>query len=109
MTAIRSQQLGANVAVVSRVLLYTVPTGKRTIVKSLLAQNLASAAIRVVFDFAAGSTIYGYFCMHPAAALSSGETVYQDTWIVLEPGDTIHATGASTGAAVVVSGAELTL
>lgn len=93
----------------SRVLLYTVPTGKRTIVKSLLVQNNASATIRVIIDFTSGSTTYGYFCMHPAANASAGETVYQDTWIVLEPGDTIHAAAASTGAAVVISGAELTL
>ena len=89
--------------------LYTVPTGKRTIVKSIVTTNLDSSARIVIFYVTVGSTEEASFNVHEAASGAAGDTVILAPWIVLEAGQSLKAQTTGGTSRVIVSGAELTL
>lgn len=103
--SVHSKQLGKSTSIgTSLVVLYTVPTGRRTIVKSVAVINTNGAAQRITMKFAGV-----YQTMHLAAATAAGESQEFQCWIVLNAGETLEiSTGAATAYAI-ASGAELIL
>jgi hypothetical protein len=90
-------------------LIYTVPAGKRAIVKSVVVANEAAAANHVSFSIVFGGGTGGFFACQPTASPGAGDTVYLLPWIVMNPGDELHVTVAVNSASILVSGTELTL
>ncbi len=88
---------------------YTVPTGKRTIVKNIVAQNNNAAANRLQVQCKTGSTIIVEFNIYGAALNASGDTTVTNPWLVLNAGDTLLMAVAANGFYVAISGAELDL
>jgi hypothetical protein len=89
---------------------YTCPTGKRTIVKSIWLRNNTAAAITGAFQvvISGGATIS--FFQPLAATPAAGSTVKLEPWVVLRAGDALNIAGiAGSGVDAYVSGAELTL
>lgn len=89
--------------------LYTVPAGKRTIVKQLTIYNHAAAANRVVWEMTAGGTTFVLLSATAGAAGSATETVSLPCWIVLNAGDVLTVAPQGGVADATASGAELTL
>lgn len=108
--AVHSTQLAANGNLVhSQVTLYTVPTGKRTIVKSAIVRNQAAAAqVVTLYVFSGGSEVAS-LNYHLAAAGSAGDTISDLTWFVINAGQQLRAIAGSSFAEIIVSGAELDL
>jgi hypothetical protein len=107
---VHSNQLGFGSAIgVGTTTLYTVPAGKRTIVKSIQTQNLNAAAQRVVYSVKNGATTKWQWSEHPAAVNAAGEFVDRQTWIVMVTGDFLTVTVAAASVEVGVSGSELDL
>jgi hypothetical protein len=89
--------------------LYTVPAGKRTIVKCITVFNQTGSANRVlVIGEAAGNNVW-VEALHMAAIGSDGESKTIEPWHVLNVGDTIAAIADHANCTVAVSGAELDL
>jgi hypothetical protein len=110
MSLVRSTQLGANAAVsTSETALYTVPTGKRTILKSVTINNGAASTNKTTILFRRSGTPFAYLKYYPSAANAAGDTIISSPWIVLNAGDAISAEAASASVGIVLSGAELTL
>lgn len=89
--------------------LYTVPTGKRTIVKSILIVNADAAAKRIVLKARASGVDFCFWVFYCAAVATNGEQQFLEPWTVLNAGETIRLAAAGSACTVVVSGAELTL
>jgi hypothetical protein len=89
--------------------LYTVPTGKRTIVKSVRMINGGAAAARVVLSRNGTGGVLGYWIAHLAAANAAGEDIELATWVVMNAGETLKLIAGGTTTALMVSGSELTL
>jgi hypothetical protein len=107
---VHSTQLGAHQNVgASYVTLYTVPAGKRTIVKSIWARNSNAAAqvAAVQLLLASGADIF--FFIPLAASPAAGSTLFMPLWVVLNQGDVIKYAAGGTNGDVIVSGAELTV
>jgi hypothetical protein len=108
---VHSDRLGSGAALgAGNHTLYTVPTGKRTIVKSIWLRNNTAAAITGAWAvvITGGATIS--FFQPLAATPAAGSTVKIEPWIVLRAGDALTVAGvAGSGVDAYVSGAELTL
>lgn len=90
---------------------YTTPLQKRTIVKSVLVRNLASAAAHIAVNFkGAGINDVGSMLIYLAATGSDGDSKSVDLWNVMVSGTTIQiAWSNASGGFVAISGAELEL
>lgn len=89
--------------------LYTVPTGFRTIVRSIVITDGSGAAGNVLLELFTGSTRIAFISAHVAAFPADGSTVYLTPWIVMMQGITLKVTLDHQPASLVVSGAELAL
>jgi hypothetical protein len=103
-----STQLGSATALgTTDSLLYTVPASKRTIVKSLQAQNNGSSAVWIEWSFFQGSTLLCQIIRPLAAATAAGGSDNFQPWIVLNAGGVIKAHMSAGTGQVILSGAEL--
>jgi hypothetical protein len=106
---VHSTQLGANGAIAAGgATLYTVPAGKRTIVKSIVLQNNAAGANRIILridlvgggNFSWGVTV--------GAASGASESMLIECWLVMNAGDVFKVNPTSSFVEALVSGAQLT-
>lgn len=105
---VHSKQLGTASALgTALTTIYTCPTNKRTIVKSLVVYNGAAGANVVTWELKAGSTLLATWNTHLAATGAAGDTVYEAPWIVMNAADLLQAIASASGVRLVVSGAEL--
>lgn len=105
---VHSNQLGFGHALgVGTTTLYTCPSLKRTIVKSIVVENTNAATQRLIFQVKNGATTKVQWCEHPAAGSAAGETVFRDLWVVLVAGDVLQVIVAAASVDVIVSGSEL--
>ena len=107
---VHSTRLGAGSALgTGPTTLYTVPSNKRTILKSLMVRNTSSSANGGYLEvaFSGGPTIAWWVSV--AADGSAGGSVQVDLWLVLNVGDVVKWASHAAGADVVISGAELSL
>lgn len=88
---------------------YTCPTGKRTIVKSVLARNRAGAANRMVIGLTVGGTLVWNYSVYGAIINTSGDSINFQPWLVMNAGDLLQLAVAADGFDVAVSGTELDL
>lgn len=107
---VHSTQLGANSAVTTAgATLYTCPAGKRTIVKSVVLENTASASQRVFIEV----VLHSGGAIQPSVTLganpSATEAIVWSCWIVLNAGDSIKIQPSANGVQAIVSGTELIL
>ena len=105
-----STQLGAAYSLgTGTTVLYTVPAGYRTILKSIVIHNNAAAAQQPYV----GSKHSGTYVWEARVALTAngtvGDTAYIAPWIVLNPGDTLQVVPGAASINIVLSGAELKL
>lgn len=111
MSNVHSVQLGNGIALGAGLnTLYTCPSGKRTIVKSVYLRNATAAAVvsAIAVTRSTGGTIN--FFVPLAATPAAGSTVFLDLWMVLNAGDVLKVGGAAgSGVDALASGAELTL
>ena len=106
--SVHSARLGANNGVgTGGVDLYTVPTGKRTIVKCFTIRNLGAGTIFVQFDVKNGATVLFQLVYFPTAAGAAGDTIIPLPWFVMNAGEVLHVHTGSGTASVSASGAEL--
>lgn len=106
--AAHSTQLGANQAVATSVVtLYTVPAGKRTIVKSLVVSNNFAGANYVTILGYDGSTLLFTFDVFGLTNGTDGDTKFLLPWIVLNAGQALKAQALHSSVSIVASGAEL--
>lgn len=110
MTTVASKQLGFNAAVpTTGSTLYTVPTGKRTIVKSIVLHNNGGAAARANIAVLSGaSTLFNYF-VDLAASGAAGDSKTDAPWLVMEAGESLKLFASVGTIQAYASGAELTL
>jgi hypothetical protein len=88
--------------------LYTVPTAKRTIVKSIVVQSAAGVVQHITFTIKnSGGTALAIFSVDCAASGATGATQIVLPWIVLSAGQSLSITFGNTGGWVTVSGSEL--
>lgn len=107
---VHSTQLGADLTLgTGATTLYTVPAGKRTIVKSIVVCNGNAAANFVGFGVIRAGVTIANFRYFVAATSTSGDTVSDLPWIVLNAGDQLLAQAHLASVSVIVSGAELGL
>jgi hypothetical protein len=111
MTAVRSNLLfGGALLDASAHSIYTTPSGYRTLVKSVVVRNQATAAQVVTLSVLTGATLVGILGFNLSARGSAGDTSNLAPWIVLPPGYSLTAQSANaSGAYWLVSGAELQL
>lgn len=86
---------------------YTCPTGKRAIVKSILIRNTNVAASNCFVNVVAAGGTTAAFNFHLALTGADGDTINVATWIVLNAGDKLHVVPAKANVDLVISGAEL--
>jgi hypothetical protein len=106
---VHSTQLGANGAIGSGgATLYTVPTGKRTILKSVVLQNNAAGANRIILriDLVGGGNVS--WGVTVGAAGGASESMLVECWIVMDAGDVLKVTPTSSFVEALASGAQLT-
>lgn len=89
--------------------LYTVPTGKRTILKSITLWNNFAATNRVVVELTLGGVTVVVLDPVLASTGSAGDSIYVPFWTVMDAGDTVAVAPQSHPADATLSGAELTL
>ena len=103
-----STQLGANLDVgTTEHTLYTVPAGKRTIVKSLAACNYASAATTLFVKGKVGSTDVWLLEIPLGGNTTDTRIWVQPVWIVMNAGDLLRVVANAASVSLVASGAEL--
>lgn len=108
--AVRSQRLGANLGVgTTETTLYTVPSGFRTIVKSIVVCNRNAAANFFALGLYSGGSEVAIWREFMAASGNAGDTVFRDLWVVMDAFDHITGTAHLSPVSVVISGAELDL
>lgn len=95
LAALRALQLflGA-VSATTPTTVYTVPAGKRTIVKSVTVQNTTGASKDVQLRVSGTGTIYHW---NLTAYGTAGDRAVQNFWIVLNPGDVLQFQVSVTG------------
>ena len=109
MTVVSKQLAATNFGDASVHDLYTVPAGKRTIVKNMLARGASGSASHATWSVFDGATSLFSFNVYLAASGSDGDTSIINPWIVLNAGQTLKVQFSATGGWVSVSGAELVL
>lgn len=87
--------------------IYTVPSGKRTILKSITLWNNFAATNRVVVELVLGGTTVVVLDPVLASTGSAGDSIYVPFWTVMNAGDSIVVAPQSHPADVTASGAEL--
>lgn len=105
-----STQLGAgSFAAGSYSTIYTVPTGKRTILKSLWVRNTYAGAniCKINCDTVAHGNVYFYFPLTTSG--TSGDTVLVPLWVVLSAGDILKVEPTQSSVELIASGSELIL
>lgn len=87
------------------VTLYTVPSGRTTIVKDVTYSMVggSAASINLQVSPAGGSAI----SIHYDAAVTPPAVVRFQTWTVLESGDSLYVSFGNAGCAIYISGTEL--
>jgi arginase family enzyme len=108
--SVHSKQLGTGNGVgTAGSTIYTVPSGKRTIVKSIVLQNNNGSANRVIIGvfFSGGSNVSWGVTL--GASASATESLNYATWFVMNVGDSLKITPASDFVNVIASGSELDL
>lgn len=86
---------------------YTVPSGKRTIVKCIHVFNQTGSANRALIIGGAGGANVWVEAIHLAAIGSDGESKFTEPWYVLNVGDTIAGIADHANVTVSVHGTEL--
>lgn len=110
MAAPRSTSLYAgSITSSSTITLYTVPTGKRTIIKSIHVTSSYSSTQRIVFAINNGTSDLAYFTVYCAATGTSGDTQDLEGWWVIEEGWKINISVPHPNANAFISGSELDL
>lgn len=107
---VHSTQLGAAAAVgVAGVTVYTVPAGKRTILKGIWLRNTGGAAnvAKLELTLVGGTSVFFYVNLDVSA--NAGNTVFLNLWVVMNAGDALKMTAAVNSVNIIASGAELTL
>ena len=107
---VHSTLLGHAIAIgTSESILYTVPSGKRTIVKSIVATNYTAAAVTLfVKGKQSGSDIW--LLEIPLGADTADNRSFTDpVWIVMNAGQQLVALAGTADVSIVVSGSELIL
>ena len=107
---VHSTQLGhANALGTGGTTLYTVPSGIRTILKSMVLTNLGASAMRPAIALMHGATTLATINLDLGASGTDTETLTWLPWIVLNAGDSIVVTPRAGTMDVIASGSELTL
>jgi hypothetical protein len=102
---VHSTQLGKNATITTAgSTLYTVPAGKRTIVKGIGLQNLHSAAQTVVITLA-GIDVGVWL----TALNTDGAGKFLEPWIVLNAGDHVQVSPLAGNCEAIIAGSELIL
>jgi hypothetical protein len=105
---VHSARLATTIALgTSLTTLYTVPTGKRTIIKSVVAQNFTASTPTLTMGIYSGSTEIGQWSIHMASLGTVGDTQIVPVWIVMNAGELLKAFSSAASIGVVVSGTEL--
>jgi hypothetical protein len=107
--SVHSNQLATVTVGTTEVTCYTVPTGKRTIVKNIVACNTNAAANTVAIEVYNGATLLAFFRLYTAIEETPGDTVSMLPWIVLNAGQTLKAVSAHASTVLLISGSELTV
>lgn len=108
--AVHSKRLGSSIAVgATDVTLYTVPSGKRTIVKGVQMQNLGATACRGTLKVYNGATQIMQYATPLAAVGSDGNSDTRQIWLVMNAGEALKCNCTAGTIVVCASGAELTL
>jgi hypothetical protein len=106
--SVHSNQLAATTGLgVTEITLYTVPTGKRTIVKSVILLNTNAAANIAALEVYNGATLLAFMRFYLAITATAGDTVNVSTWFVLNAGQTLKAIATKASVSVLISGSEL--
>jgi hypothetical protein len=106
--SVHSNQLAATTGLgTTEITLYTVPTGKRTIVKSIVLLNTNAAANIVAIEVYNGATLLAFMRFYLAIEATAGDTVNAQTWFVLNAGQTLKGIATKASASVLISGSEL--
>ena len=107
---IASQQLhAAAVPVTTPVTIYTVPSGKRTILKSIAVYNGWTSAQVVELYFYDGGTLLMAWPLYLGAIGTNADRILEAPWMVLLDGQIIKIVSDHSGAYAMLSGAELTV
>jgi hypothetical protein len=109
MTPRSTQLCAAHITSGSLGLVYTVPAGKRTIVKSLTCYNDHAGTNYLQVVGYTGATELFQVRVYMAAAGSTGDTQELMLWLVLNAGQTVEMAAEASGVQVLMSGAELDL
>lgn len=109
--SVASKSLGsaANLGT-SETTIYTVPTGKRSIVKNVtVVNNAGSANWLIISVYTSGGTLLFFWHEFLTAQNTNGDSVVRDTWLVIHESWELRVQSHVAGLYVAVSGAELTL
>jgi hypothetical protein len=91
----------------TRTNLYTVPAGRRIIVRSVASRNLNGGSSQAFYVYVNATVVYTVLA---TSGGSSGGSNEFRPWLVLGPGDILGAAAAtSTGFGVVASGSTYTI
>lgn len=108
--AVRSKQLAiGSYSSGSYATLYTVPTGYRTIIKSLWLRNTGAGSNTVHLNPHSAGGASPYFNVVLATAPGAGDSQFVSLWVVLEEGDTFKMEPVTYSVDAILSGAELLL
>jgi hypothetical protein len=108
--SVHSARLGAGVINGSAVANpYTVPAGKRTILKSVCAFNTSASVNNLYIELIVGGVAIATWRVRCAATGSDGDSVVALPWIVFNVGETIRVDCNSASMYFVLSGTELDL
>lgn len=107
MTVHSTQLAVGSVANATETTIYTAPSGKRVIVKSITILSAQSAAVAVAIVIIKGGGGSGTLHAYCTAFGTNGDTAILSPWIVLNAGDSVAVIFGSSGGWYTASGAEL--
>jgi hypothetical protein len=107
--SVHSDLLAAAVQGTTEATLYTVPTGKRTIVKSVVACNTNAAANIVAIEGYSAGTLIWFYRVYLAIEATSGDSSLTLPWIVMDAGQQLRAVATKASAYLAISGSELNI
>jgi hypothetical protein len=87
--------------------IYTTPASTRTILKSIVAYNLAGSASWLLVTISNGGGTVGYVFGTMTAAGTNGACLMLAPWIVLNAGDVVKAHCETGTCGLILSGAQL--
>jgi hypothetical protein len=107
---VHSARLGAGVVTGAAVVTaYTVPAGKRTILKGVTAFNTNAAVNNLYIELFVGGALVAVWRVRCAATGNDGDSKSELPWIVLNVGDQIKVDCNAASMYYILSGAELDL